>query len=128
MMHKVDFRDHNMFSSHGHHPLTFLTIPDAVYKLMSYDSGKPNRRLIKYYRLKAEELAYDSRIVKTHVVGIETEVKPHKEVLTIDVDYTCSTLALLASIRPHLQPEFRDMPDEDLMVAGIFLIMRKPDE
>ncbi len=127
MMHKVDFRDHNMFSSHGHHPLTFLTIRDAVYKLMSYDSGKPNRRLINYYRHKAAGLAYDSRILKTQVVGIEDEIIPHKEVLTVDVDYTSSTLALLASIRPHLQPEFRDMSDEDLMVAGIFLIMRKPD-
>ena len=123
MLHKIDFRDHGIFS--GHHPLTFLTIPASVYRLMAYDSGKPNRKLINYYRSKADEFQYDTKILITYIVGSEDEIIPHKETVTYDVDYTDETNALLKEIRPQLQPEFRSMPDEDLMVSGIFLIMRK---
>ncbi len=122
MLHKIDFRDHGIFS--GHHPLTFLTIPASLYRLMAYDSGKPNRRLINYYRSKAGEFTCDTTILITYIVGQDDEIIPHKEAVTPGIDYTDETIALLNSIRPQLQPEFRDLPDEDLMVSGIFLIMR----
>jgi len=123
MLHKIDFRDHGIFS--GHHPLTFLTIPPSVYKLMAYDSGKPNRKLINYYRSKAEEFQYETHVLVTNIVGQEDEIIPHKATVTYGEDYTDETIALLNGIRPQLQPEFRTMPDEDLLVAGIFLIMKK---
>lgn len=123
MIHKIDFRDHGIFS--GHHPLTFLTIPTTVYKLMAYDSGKPNRSLINYYRRKATALGYDTKILITGIVGVENEVIPHKETVSPDVDYTNETLSLLNSIRLQLQPEFKELSDEELMVSGIFLVMRK---
>ena len=125
MIHKIDFRDHGMFSD-KHHPLTFLTIPNWIYKLMTYDSGKPNRRLISYYRRKTNELGYDTNLLITQIVGSESEILPHKETITFDVDYYDSTLSLLNEIRPHLQAEFREMPNEDLMVSGVFLVARKP--
>jgi Methyltransferase domain len=125
MMHKIDFRDHGMFY-YKHHPLTFLTIPSSVYKLMTHDSGKPNRRLINYYRRKTTELGYDSKLLITGIVGSESEILPHKETAVFGVDYSDSTISLLNQIRPHLQAEFREMPDEDLMVSGVFLIARKP--
>jgi SAM-dependent methyltransferase len=125
LIHKIDFRDHGMFSD-KHHPLTFLTIPNWIYKLMTSDSGKPNRRLISYYRRKTSELGYDTNLLITHIVGSENEILPHKETITLNVDYSESTLSLLNEIRPHLQREFREMPDEDLMVSGVFLVARKP--
>jgi len=126
MIHKIDFRDHGMFSNHKHHPLTFLAIPSWVYRLMTRDSGKSNRRLINYYRRKASELGYDTKILITHIVGERDEIVPHKELVRLGVDYTYATISLLNNIRPHLQPEFRDMSDEELLVSGIFLTARKP--
>lgn len=125
MIHKIDFRDHGMFFG-KHHPLTFLTVPDAVYKLMTYDSGKPNRRLINYYRRKTRELGYDTKLFITQIVGVGSEIIPHKEAVMLGVDYSDSTISLLKQIRPHLQPEFREMSSEDLLVSGIFLVARKP--
>ncbi len=125
MIHKIDFREHEMFFG-KHHPLTFLTIPDSIYKLMTYDSGQPNRRLINYYRRKTTELAYDTKIFITAIVGSESEILPHKEIVAFGVDYSDSTISLLNQIRPHLQAEFREILNEDLMVSGIFLVARKP--
>ena len=126
MIHKIDLRDHELFSDYGHHPLTFLTIPPAIYKLMTYDAGEPNRKLVPYYRRKLAELGYETKIFVTHIIGEEGEVLPHKETIMCGIDYTDKTLALLSSIRPHLQTEFRTMSDEDLVVSGIFLVGRKP--
>ncbi|MFH1744262.1 MAG: methyltransferase domain-containing protein [bacterium] len=126
MVHKIDFRDHGMFSSIGFHPLTFLTISDKVYSLMTRDSGKPNRKLIGHYRQRMNELGYQSTILITRVLGSEEDIQPHKETITPGVDYTDSTMALLNEIRPALQEPFRNMPDEELIIQGIFLIARKP--
>ncbi len=125
MLHKIDFRDYGIFSSSGHHPLTFLTIPDSMYSLMTSDSGKPNRRLINYYYRKMAVLGYDSKILITQIVGSEDKILPHKETVVFGVDYYDSTIALINRIRPHLQAEFKDMLDEELMISGIFLIARK---
>ena len=48
MIHRIDFRDHGMFADH--HPLTFLTIPDALYRAMTRGSGRPNRLLLPAWR------------------------------------------------------------------------------
>jgi len=125
MLHKIDLRDHGIFSKHKHHPLTFLTIADPVYRLMVYDSGKPNRKLVNYYRTKAVELGLNAKIYITHVVGVDCELTPQRETLALNVDYNATTLELLKGIRPHLQDEFKTMPDQDLMVSGIFLVAQK---
>jgi SAM-dependent methyltransferase len=125
MLHKIDFRDHGIFSKHQHHPLTFLTIPDSVYRLMVYDSGKPNRKLLPYYRNKAAGSGFTARFLITHIVVVENEIVPHKEEVISNVDYSDLTLSLLKSIRPRLQEEFKNMSDADLMVSGIFLIAQK---
>jgi SAM-dependent methyltransferase len=125
MLHKIDFRDHGIFSKHKHHPLTFLTIPDPIYRLMVYDSGKPNRKLVSYYRKKTKELGLDAKILITHLVGVESEIIPHKETVSFGIDYGAATLTLLNSIRPHLQDEFKHISDEDLMISGIFLIAQR---
>ena len=126
MLHKIDFTDENMFSSRGMHPLTFLTIPERIYSLMAADSGKPNRKLISYYRDKMEELGYESKILVSGILG-ERELIPHKERIEIGIDYSDATLSLINEIRPRLAIPFRSFSDQDLAATGIFLIARKPD-
>jgi len=125
MIHKIDLRDHGLFSDKGFHPLTFLTVPERIYRWMTRESGKPNRRLYNYYRQKTTELGYDSRILITRVVGREDEIVPHKERVIRGIDYSDPSLRLLANIRPHLDKEFISMPDEELVIAGVFLIAGK---
>ncbi|GAI89367.1 unnamed protein product, partial [marine sediment metagenome] len=73
MLHKIDFKDHGIFSNAGKHPLTFLTVPNFIYRLMTKHSGKPNRRLIQYYYQKMMKLRYDYKIFITGIVGEEKE-------------------------------------------------------
>ena len=127
MMHVIDLRDHGMFSSNGMHPLTFLTIPDYVYRLMTIDSGKPNRRLISYYRKKMVDLGYDAKIFITHIIGENGEVLPHKGRIELNVDYSESTIFFINKIRSKLIDKFKNMSDEELMVSVICLIARKPE-
>ena len=126
MIHKIDLRDHGLFSAYGHQPLTFLTISPTLYKLMTSDAGEPNRKLAPFYRNKMAELRYVTKVFVTHIVGEDREVLPHKETIKPCIDYTDKTLALVKGIRPLLQAEFGDMQDEDLVISGIFIVGRKP--
>ncbi|MFZ1059046.1 MAG: methyltransferase domain-containing protein [Candidatus Rokuibacteriota bacterium] len=123
-LHKVDFTDHKMFSGNGLHPLTFLTIRDEVYRLMSRDTGGPNRRLIDFYRSKLRGLGYEFSLLKTHVFGAQADIVPHEENLSRGTDYTEETLALLRQVRPRLLPRYRNLSDE---VSGVFIVARKPE-
>jgi hypothetical protein len=126
-LHKIDLSDYGIFSGGGMNPLTFLTIPDSVYRLMASDSGIPNRRLIDYYRSKMQELGYEARFFITGVIG-KGELIPHKEVLTSGEDYSESTLAMIERIRPRLTKTYREASAESLSVNGIFLVGRKPGQ
>jgi hypothetical protein len=127
MLHKVDFRDHGMFTGGGMHPLTFLTIPDRIYDSMSRYSGRPNRRLADWYREKLGALGYDFRLLVTHVLGGEGELHPHAEALSLDPSRDVDTIELIRSIRSRLRPRFRTLTETDLATTGIFIIARKPD-
>jgi SAM-dependent methyltransferase len=131
MLHKIDLRDYGLFSSNGHHPLEFLAIPDAVYEWMVRDSDRPSRKAVDYYRNTMTTYGYDAELYITSVISAgyrkpPTEVLPHKTVLEHGVDYTDETLDLIRSIRPRLARPFRQMSETDLMVAGVFLVARKP--
>jgi len=128
MLHKIDLSDYGMFRSAGMNPLTFLTISERVYRLMASDSGIPNRRPMSYYQGKMEELGYEAKILITDLIDRKGkgDLHPHKEKIELGVDYTESTLAYVDQIRPQLSAAFRELPSEELIVAGIFLIARKP--
>src|SRR5262245_38220165 len=127
MLHIIDFRDHGMFTESGFHPLTLLTIPEVLYRAMTVHSGKPNRRLLSHYRQLMATYRYATQILVTRVVGRQTPLTPYKESLTFGVDYTDAELTLLQQIRPKLRGPYRCLPDEELLVAGIWLSARKPD-
>ena len=126
MAHKIDFSDENMFSSRGMHPLTFLTIPERIYRLMAKDSGKPNRKLIADYRKEMRHLNYDAKLFVSSVVGFGA-LKPYKEQLEPGIDYADETIDLIEEIRPQLASPYRSLSTENLAVAGIFLVARKPE-
>ena len=123
-VHKIDLRDYGMFSRHGYHPLEFLTIPDGLYRYMVESTGQPNRQRVDYYRRKAAELGYAARILTTSVLGGTGELRPPREAVC-----PCPELAVASTIirevRPRLLDRYRRLPDEDLMVQGILVIMRK---
>lgn len=127
ILHKVDFRDHGMFTGGGMHPLTFLTVPDTLYRWMARHSGRPNRRLADWYRGTLDVLGYDPRFRVTHVVGRSEEIVPHADRLALDPEHDRRTLEQVESIRPRLRPQFRGLSDTDLATAGVFIVARKPD-
>ena len=126
-LHKIDFRDHGMFSKGCRHPLTFLTINNNIYNMMTKYSGGPNRKLIQYYRNKIRHLNYESRIFITSILGKEKELIPHKEKIIYDIDYNDYNISLIKKIRPLLTDEFKKLSDENLLVTGIFLIGKKSE-
>lgn len=126
MAHKIDFSDENMFSSRGMHPLTFLTIPEGIYRLMAKDSGKPNRKLINDYREQMRKRGYEAKLFVSSIVGVGP-LTPHKEKIERGVDYGNKTVALIDEIRPKLALPYRKLAEEELAPAGIFLVARKPE-
>ena len=124
MAHKIDFSDENMFSSRGMHPLTFLTIPESIYRLMARDSGKPNRRLINDYRELMRKLGYEAKLFVSSIVGVGP-LTPHKVKIERGVDYGNATVSLIDEIRSKLASPYRRLPEADLAPAGIFLVARK---
>jgi SAM-dependent methyltransferase len=124
-LHKIDLSDYGIFADGGMHPLTFLTIPDWVYRQMATDSGIPNRKLIGYYKKEMDKLGYSARFLVTGIVG-RAPVVPHKEQVELGSDYTMETLKLIEGIRPRLCNQYRDLKAEELMISGIFLVARKP--
>ena len=74
MIHRIDFRDHGMFE--GHHPLTFLTIREALYPAITRGAGRPNQVLLPVWGgwLRRSGLSGSLRI--TRVVGVEGEMAP----------------------------------------------------
>jgi hypothetical protein len=69
LLHKVDFRDHGMFSDRMHE-LTFFEVPDSLYSLMTRDTGRPNRVLIDTYRKALTELVADHDLLVTRLAGV----------------------------------------------------------
>jgi hypothetical protein len=126
MAHKIDLRDLGMFTKGGMHPLTFLTIPDWLYRRMTSATDKSNRRLSGYYSKKIAELGIDSKIFVTEIVGQHEEIYPHKVKIEPGRDYSNASLTLIKEIRPRLSEGFKDLSDEELLVSSIFLIARRP--
>jgi SAM-dependent methyltransferase len=128
MLHKIDLSDQGMFRDHGLNPLTFLTIPESVYRLMAKGSGRPNRKLRSDYRAILNELGYEGNLLITDVIGRKGkgDLQPHKETLDGQADYVAAAQALVDEIRPRLIRKFSKLSDEELMISGVFMIANKP--
>ncbi len=124
LVHKIDLSDYGMFRNQGMHPLTFLTIPESIYKRMASDSGLPNRRRLGYYVEKMKEFGYQSQIFVTSVIPTG-RLEPAVEYLpgTLQRD---SSRVLVEQIRSRLANEFKDINEEELLIDGVLLVARKP--
>ena len=119
LIHRIDFRDHGMFS--GHHPLTFLTIPDGLYRAMTRGSGRPNRVMWPVWRNWLDRSGLTGSLRITRLVGVEGEMTP---VMWDDIDSRArqTALALVHAIRPQLAPSLAKFADQDLAVSGCVLV------
>jgi hypothetical protein len=111
-------------------PLTHLTIGERVYRLMAAGESVINRKTVDYYRGLMGRMGYDARFYVTEVVGRSGrgDLQTRRERPLAGVDYTDETLALVREIRPRLAEPYRSLPDEDLLVAGTFMVARKPPQ
>ena len=122
LIHRIDLRDHGMFA--GHHPLTFLTIPQRVYRRMVTASGRPNRTLLPAYRGWLEASRLPGALKVTRLVGVKEELEPHPWDELPEAPRRAA-LAVVEAIRPRLTAPFRAMAAEDLAVAGCVLTAQK---
>ena len=129
MVHKVDFRDHGMFTP-AHSELTFLRFPTVLYREMTRRSGRPNRVLLHHYRDLAEELGRSGRlevtILVTSLVG-QGEVTPHVPFAALPPASLQRAVAEVDSERRRFAREFANVSSEDLAVSGIFWIGARRD-
>jgi len=125
MLHKIDFRDHGLFSSKNFPLLTFLTIPNSIYSLMSKNIGGPNRKYIRYYENILTRLNYDFKIYITNILGRDKEFNPFKEDIVFNVDYFEEDLKMISNIRNEFDNSFTNMQDKELMISTIFIIAKK---
>jgi SAM-dependent methyltransferase len=125
LIHKIDLTDYGLFSGKGFHPLEFLTIPNMVYTSMSRYSAIPHRHRVDYYRDKMRSMGYEATLFITRIAGDSHELEPHKAAIRPGVDYGSEQLDRIRSIRPRLTSTFRNLSDEDLLAAGVFLVARK---
>jgi len=131
MVHKIDLRDYGMFSSLGFHPREFLTVPGWAYHWMAFNTDKPSRRMLNYYREKMARMNYEAEFYITGVVSnpyqaVQPEIIPHKKSLEKGVDYFDAHQRLIDEIRPRLQPQFRGLNDQELLAAATMMVGRKP--
>jgi len=122
-LHKIDLSDYGAFAKRGFSPLEFLTVPDHVYHYMSSSAGVPNRKLANYYREKTRELGFRTEIWITNAYGAGVYDQPRPGLTAAD----CSPeqRRIVDQIRPRLLPRYRDLPIEDLVPSGIFLVAEK---
>lgn len=124
LLHKIDLRDHGMFSARGFPDLEFLTLPDSLYRFMSVRSGRPNRaRLSDYLRILGE-LGFDSQIFVSRLAGVAAEMLPHVPLVLLPKAVSDVSRREVARVRSRLTKRFASHPDEDLMVTGFFLVAR----
>jgi SAM-dependent methyltransferase len=124
MIHKVDLRDHEMFTPEQHE-LTFLRFPQPFYRLMTRNSGRPNRVLFHRYRDRLERLQKE-RVVKyqlliTRLAGVG-DVVPHLRPEQILDDVWRRAERFVDDSRKRFAAEFSGVSSRDLAVSGFFLV------
>lgn len=130
MVHKIDLRDHGMFSP-THHVLTFLKFSSPLYHQMTRFSGRPNRVLFDRYRALAQELVdspsseITTTLLVTSLVGQSEEVVPHVPFEEVPTNRLRQAIADVESKRSSFASEFSAVSSEDLAVSGLFLIAAK---
>jgi len=123
LLHKVDLRDHGMFSEHFHE-LKFLEVPDWIYPKMTLASGRPNRVLVNRYRDCLNELDVDYELLVTRLSGVG-DIVPHATYEEVPRSAREASLRYVDQHRDRFANSFANVSSEDLSVGGVFLVARK---
>lgn len=124
LIHKVDLRDHGMFSP-TFHDLKFLEIPRPIYWAMTYNSGLPNRVMIHEYQNCTSKLNGKCQYFITQL-AYAGPIEPHVPFDQISKDILEKAYSGLYQHHRNFTKEFKKLPKEDTIVAGFFLILTKP--
>ncbi|MSP59291.1 MAG: methyltransferase domain-containing protein [Myxococcales bacterium] len=122
--HQVGFHDHGMFTPR-HHALTFLEIPEVLYRHMTANSGRPNRVLTHWFRRCLDDLvaagAIDYTLDVTHLVDVGRlgRAQAWEE---IDPALREQALAFVDRHRAAFAPEFAGVPSRDIAITGIAFV------
>ena len=123
MLHKVDLRDHGMFSQQFHE-LKFLEVPEWAYRRMVQASGGPNRIMIDQYRAALSRLGLEYSLFITRLAGVG-DITPHLPYEVLPKSLVEQSLGFVRSVRHRFCKEMQGLSDEDLSVGGIFMVARK---
>jgi len=128
IIHCIDFRDHGMFEPR-YHPLKYLSIPKHLYKIMTRQSGDPNRILHFDYRQFLENLndSISFKIFVWMLVG-GIELNPFVEIEFVPEELWSESITLVEKWKKEFSKEFKNKSNKDLAVAGICLVIKKPYE
>jgi hypothetical protein len=118
--------DLGTFSSHGLHPLTFLTFPDRMYRLMSSGVGAANRMLLPHYRDPLISRGYDVTFFITRIAGGAGTLDEPRSELIRGRDFGATDEQNVESIRGSLNRRYRPFPVEDLLANAALMVARKP--
>jgi len=123
MMHQVDCRDHEQFSTHFHE-LKFLELPAPLYSPLRWGGG-PNRIRLSSYVNALHQQGMDCTIYVTGLAGVSEDIGPCRIMRQIAPEIIENSLRYVHEIRPRLAKPFRDMPDDDLMVTSFLMVAQK---
>lgn len=126
MIHKVDFRDHGMYSLQ-HHELTFLELPTFLYPFLVKNSGRPNRILVHHYyslleEMKTGNLIKDYLVLVTQLVNVG-DIIPHVTFDKIEENKRKQAINFVEKYRQKFADEFKNIDNDYLCISGIFIIV-----
>ena len=124
LIHKVDLRDHAMFTPHCHDS-TFLTIPSWIYQLMTKGSGFPNRVLIHKYKQAMKQIGCSHEFLITGLYGIGS-LKHEYKFEEIPSNLKEKAMQHYNRYNKSYSSTFKNISADDLIVSGFFLVATKP--
>jgi hypothetical protein len=123
MVHQVDCRDHGQFSEYLHE-LKFLELPSTLYSPLKWGGG-PNRVRLGSYISLLQQAPVDFKIYVGSLAGSPEFMHQCKLMQDLPRDTVRASQEYVATIRSRLAMPFRQMSDEDLMVTGFTMSVRK---
>jgi SAM-dependent methyltransferase len=123
MVHQVDCRDHGQFSEYFHE-LKFLELPSTLYSPLKWGGG-PNRVRLSSYVSLLQQAPVDFKIYVGSLAGCPEFTYQHKLMQDLPRETVRASQEYVAGIRSRLAMPFRQLSDEDLMVSGFTMSVRK---
>lgn len=105
MIHRVDYGPHDLWQRYDN-PLTFLTVPESLWRLSSSNRGCPNR--VRHAQLL--DIAADLELHWMDRIGTQVDIKH------------------VHTVRSHLAKRFRALSDAELSVLDAEIVLGVRDD